>query len=613
MKLRRFTGRVGRLLGAGVWQLTIAPYSWATNVPELAVGSRLALRLGGDPAIYVANELMAFVRTLRGRLRLARALVILFRGLLLSTTILLAARVADLAFHLPINTWLPLILFLVIGWSVHLALHHVISPFEVARLVDRRLGLNAQVATAVEFTLDNHLDQPFARLQVRQATQRIRGIDPVRAIPFVLPPRDIRLFALAVVLYVATLIVGSLGSLTLPSAVQPIDSTVAKLATQEAQSPSPYVTVVASQLPAQTLTAAQAGSTPGSDFTAQANTLRQQYDSHAITQAQYQQQLQQLEQQIQQQSNASLAAQQALNSLATALKDNSATNDVSNALLSGNYPQATQSLRNLSQKLGQLSPQAQQQLGQQLQQAAASTQQTSPSISNSAAQTAQALQSGDQKGAAQAMQSLAQSVQQASDQIAAQSKLGQDLQSVQQQLGPNGSSAASQAQLNSSASQDNTGQQPGTNSNAQSNGAQSSSDANGQNSQPGNQSGTATGSLQGASGSTSTTTTIQQDGNGNSGGVGNGPGGPPLGAQQSALDVNGQKLTIIGKDSGSGTSTTTTGDRSVPVTSSDGSTIAGSGGGSTVASNVPIKVHDASNVVPLNRQSVVREYFSNGQ
>ncbi|HEX5416663.1 MAG TPA: hypothetical protein VFZ25_13410 [Chloroflexota bacterium] len=599
-----------------MWCVTIAPYCWSANVPELAVGSRLALRLSGDPTIYVANELMGVVQQFRARLRLARSLVILLRGGLLSVLILLLARFVDLAFNLPLEAWVPLVLFLVVGWSIHLALHHAISPFEVARLVDHRLGLNAQVATAVEHTLDNRLDKPFVRLQVRQATQRVRGIDPGRAIPLVIPARDIQLLALAIVLYAGTLVIGSLGSLGLPTAVQPIDAAVSSAATQSAQAPSAYVTVVSSQIPPQALATAQAGGVPGNDFAQQASALRQQYDSHAITQEQYQQQLQQLAQQIQQQSNASLAAQQALNSLASALKDNSSTNDVSNALLNGNYPQATEGLRNLSQQLGQLSPDAQQQLAKQLQQAAASTQQTDSDISKSAAAAAQSLQNGDQAQAAQSMQQLAQAVQQASDQIAAQSQLGQSLQDVQQQMS-GASSGTPQSQASPTSDQSGAAQQQqGTGADGQSSADQSSAASGDQGGQPGSQQGTDggsdSGSLAGASGSSSITS-IQQDGNGNSGGVGNGPGGPALGGQQNALDVNGQKLTIIGKDSGQGTTTTTTGDRSIPLTASDGSTIAGAGGAGGSASNVPIKVHDTSNAVPLNRQSVVREYFSNGQ
>jgi len=614
--LRRYTGKLGRMLGAGIWYVTIAPFCWAADVPDLAVGSRLNLRLNSDPTIYVANELMGVVQLLRGRLRLARSLIILLRGLLLSVIVLLAARFADMTFHLPLGAWVPLVLFFVIGWSIHLALHHAISPFEVARLVDRRLGLNAQVATAVEHTLDNHLDKPFVRLQVRQATQRVRGIDPGRAIPLVVPARDIRLLALAIAVYAATLIVGSLGSLGIPAAIQPIDAAVSSQATQEAQAPSPYVTVVASQIPPSALATAQAGGVPGSDFAQQASALQQQYQAHALTQEQYQQQLQQLAQQIQQQSNASLAAQQALNSLATSLKDSSATNDASNALLNGNYPKATEDLRNLSQQLGQLSPDAQKQLAQQLQQAAANTQQSDGNISQSAAAAAQALQQGDQTQASQSMQSLAQAVQQASNQIAAQSQLGQSLQDVQQQMnsansgsppGQSGDSSSGTPQSQAQQSQGASSQSP----------ADQGSSANGdQGGQPGGQqggdSGSTTGSLSGADGSSSVTS-IQQDGSGNSGGVGNGPGGPALGNQQSSLDVNGQKLTIVGRDSGKGTSTTTTGDRSVPLTSSDGSTIAGAGASGGSASNVPINVHDTSNAVPLDRQSVVREYFSNGQ
>jgi hypothetical protein len=107
----------------------------------------------------------------------------------------------------------------------------------------------------------------------------------------------------------------------------------------------------------------------------------------------------------------------------------------------------------------------------------------------------------------------------------------------------------------------------------------------------------------------STDSAIQSDPAGGSGGVGDQAGGHPLGAS-SALNVTGVKLTILGQSTGNGPKTTSAGDRTMPLTASDNGAISGMPSTGTVPSDIPINVHQDSNIVPLDRKPVVRDYFS---
>jgi hypothetical protein len=625
MGRQRLTRRIGNAISSGLWWATVAPYCWSTDLPRLGTPVPHSISLGGDLDHYPVTELLGRLLWFRSRLRLTRAVVIVLRGLTLGAALLLVAKAIELMTHQPMSAWLPLGVFLVVAWSVHLALHHTISPFDVARFVDKSEGLNAQLATAVEYTMRDRIDRPLARTQIRLATNRLRDVEPTRAIPLIIPWRDAQVLGVVVGLFLAGSAASSLG-LNEPRQASAIDAALAKQSGQVAQAPSAYVTMDATSLQFQTastpLSPAAAGANPLAN---QLNALQQQLTNQSVTPEQYQQELKQVQQQIQEQADQSLSTQQALNTLASALKDMSATQSVSDSLTQGNYQAASQQLSDLSKQLNQLSPDARQQLAQRLAQAAQQTQKTDPSISQSASSTASALQQGNQGQAAQGMQDLAQAVSQASNQVAQQSQLGQALSDVQQQLGDQSGSPGNPSQANpgSPGNPGNPANQPegagvGQASEQQganpqdANGTPGQTGAQGDAGSSGNGGPMAPGGLGDASMS-ATSSQIQQDlAAGTGGGVGNAAGAPPLSGAQQSLDVGGVKLTIVGKASAPGSSATSAGDRSDPLTASGNSTISGAGSSQAAASNIAINVHAESNDVPLDRKPVVREYFSNG-
>ncbi len=607
MAWRRLTGKVNRLIRDVAWWVMVGPFCAGTNLAALGAPAKRPLHLGGQSDQYPVTELLGRLWAFRNRVRFARSLLILPRGLVLCAVILLLAKAIQVASLRPTSAWLPLALFLVLGWAFHLAIHHEIPSFEVARLVDRRAGLNAQLATAVEYTLARRLDEPLVKTQIRMATGRIRELEPAEVVPLIWPGREVRMLAMVAVLYGAFTLIGSLG-LTVPRPPQALDAELAKLASQDPQAPSSYVTMdpTQAQLPAMTTTSDQ--------LVPQLKVLQQELASQSITPEQYQAQLADLQKQLQAEATQSLAAQQALNALAAALKDSSATHAVSDSLARGDYQQASAQLNDLSHQLDKLSPEARSQLASRLGQAAAQTQQLDSSISQSAGQASDALKQEDNARASQALQSLSSAVQQASSKITTQAQLGQALQEVQRGLNNQEQSSGPQESQpgqnpNDAISQSASSQQQPQQLASSSGDSQSSLDREMQTSSgPGSQDGSASS----ASGQPSSSQEIQQGQSGNSGGAGAGPGSNLLDSRPTPLDVGGVKLTITGQASGNGDDQTQAGDRSTPLTGADGSAISGGNSGATASSNVPINVHQESNVVPLEMKPVVREYFSNG-
>lgn len=613
MEWRRLARRFSRWVGDLRWWVTISPFCVWSDLPRLGARPDRPLTLGDSSDQYPTSELIGRLWAFRGRIRFARALLILPRSLVICGLILLVARATQILSQRPPSTWLFVSLFLILGWALHLTVHHEIPSFEVARLVDRRMGLHAQLATAVEYTLRQKFDQPLVRTQVRLATGRLRELDPEEVVPLVWPRGEARALAAIVVLYGALSLVGNLG-LNLPRTPQPIDVELATLANQQAQAPTQYVTVNANELPTQLQPATASGQVPQ-----QLKTLEQELKSQAITPAEYQARLQQLQKQLQEQASASLAAQQALNALAAAFKDSSTTRAISDSLARGDYQSAANQINDLSQQIEKLSPDAQAELASRLANASQQTERLSPTMSDSARQASDALRQGNSAQASQSLQSLAQSVQQASSQIQSQAQLGQALQQIQQNLGNQqgdgqnarpSSNEASGSPSDAGRSAEASGpagtaadpsQQFGTGPA----GAPSALDQQADSGAPGSldRAGSRTGQP-------AVSQQIQQAGS-NNGGAGSAPGSRLLDSKPTPLDVGGVKLTITGRASSTGNDQTQAGDRSMPLTGADGSTIAGSGGAARDSSNVPINVHQESNVVPLELKPVVRDYFSN--
>jgi hypothetical protein len=114
---------------------------------------------------------------------------------------------------------------------------------------------------------------------------------------------------------------------------------------------------------------------------------------------------------------------QALEALADALRDQSATRNTSAAIDQGDLPAAAESLRRLADQLPELSEEARQAVGQAMQQAAGNIGEGVPGLTDPLKQGAAALTEGNQSQAGQALDKLAAALEALTDlppEIAAQ-------------------------------------------------------------------------------------------------------------------------------------------------------------------------------------------------
>src|SRR5690348_17102830 len=96
MEWRRFYSEARGAVRLGIWWACVAPFCYASELVGLSPPGERPLRLGRDREPYPASELLSRLAGFRGRLRLARALVIVPRALLLATALLVLGRALDL-------------------------------------------------------------------------------------------------------------------------------------------------------------------------------------------------------------------------------------------------------------------------------------------------------------------------------------------------------------------------------------------------------------------------------------------------------------------------------------------------------------------------------------
>lgn len=550
----------------------LSPYVVGSELPHLSGSSFHPISFGSDELDGYRSELIASLSGFRRRLWINRSLVLLLRALLLGAALTLGATIAEQA-GLASFQWLlaNLGIVAVVGGLV-LIIWQRLSYFDVARVVDRQLGLKAQLGTAIEITRGNQ-PSPISRSQVRQATTIARRLEPSQAVAFRAPWRDLRLLVAVVT---CTALVTFLGQIGLRV---PVPDAASAMVIVEDPAPDTWYEVdpeVAADL------AREAQSPTG--LQALVQELRQQLDKNEITPQEYAAQVAAIEDQIRQQAEESARQQAALNSLADALSDSSATRSVAENLYRGAYAEAVQELADISQNTDRLSAQAQQELADRLSEAASRAAGSNSELASAAERAAEALRRGDGGGAQEALRDLASAMAEASQSVAPQSDLGQALQDLQEAQG-----LSDQMALGSSG--DPQEGAPGT---------QGGSEGGGQEQGSGQQGG-------------GRTTGPEGENSERGGGAGSGRGerivpyGP--GAQSTKPEITGNVLKITGKASNSGATIRADGSGPVPLTNPGAGTasVQGSGG---ARSTDPVTAIGENNYVPLEMKPVVKDYFS---
>lgn len=569
LRLAGWLARRSPVVASQVGRALLYPYTKGTELSSLSGDRVRPVRLGSDRFGGYTSELIATLISFRRRLWLYRSVVLGVRTGLLALVVAFLFYLLDLVGVLGLPVWLPYLLGTVALGGVALILGQHVSYLDVARVVDRQLGLKAQLGTAVELTLEGESTR-LARLQVRQATTIARRLSSPQAVSPRVPWRDLRLVGLVAFGILAVSVFDSFGL----RAAQADTISQAALDTLDPSLNSWY------ELDPQAAAERSMGAGSSSGLQSAVDKLKDQLDRKEISPLEYAQQVASVEQQIQQQAQDSARQEAALSDLARSLADTSSTRGIADSLNRGDYADAVRGLSDLAGQTGRLSEQARQDLADRLSEAARNAAGSNEALAQAADRAAQALRSGDSAGAEAALNDLATQVGQASEKIAPQSDLGAALAEAQNAQGQNGAGADGQP----GAGDASPGQgDPSTATGSQSPGGQDPATTSGTPGTSGTQ-GTGAGS---ASGNRITTDSPSQ----------------PL-----KPDVGGNVLRISGQTASGGSRVRSDTSATPPLTpSSAGTTMIQSGG--TRSSDPVVAVGEVNNV-PLDLRSIVRDYFT---
>jgi hypothetical protein len=501
-----------------------------------------------SPRLPQEGDLLRLLRRWRWQLGLERLAMAAVRGALASSLALIALSFAIWFSQTeaeidPALLWLsaaPLLAALVLSalrWP---------SRYLTAVTVDRRLGLEERLATALEQTQHGSRGR-FAALQLRDAVVHAQSTRSTRL------ALDARARNEALLL-IPALLLAAAAFVLVPRLPRPVPATppeaeaIAELsapADEQAQRAFPLDTPddAAAASPGRAQTAA-----PPADLAAR----------------------------VQQEQ----AERSALDKLAQALGNVSAGQPAATAIQQSDFNAARDQLQSLADDADQLSDAAKQQLARDLKQAAAATAQSDRALASSEQQASQALARSNYADQRQALRALADQVQRSGGRSVPADQLERDLGQLQQQT-----STASQPGAASSRGQTGPGQQ-GAGQSAQAAGNQGAADQGSAASGTG-QSGAGAGQQAGA-------------------GVGTGSDPDLYSSEPSRLETSGQKVEVptrLGSGPGARPADGTE-DQQVPDSTLSGRTTSELGQSQQTGQIAP-----EQNLVPGEQRSVVRGYF----
>ena len=591
------------------------PYTAGSQLLALSGSRSEPLSFRRDPLADYRSELLASLAGFRRRLWLYRSALLVLRGAVLAALAVLLLAVLDLFGVAHLNTWAAPVALATLAGGAFLAGAQRLSYFEVARVVDRQLGLKAQLGTAVQLTLAGSVTL-LGHAQVRQATTIARRIEPRQAIGSGFPGRDIRLLVSASAL-AAVISFASAAGLRAPL---PDATAAASLSSIENHQLNSWFEVD----PTTVSTGSDPRQSP-SDPRTRIDRLKEQLARSEITPLEYASKVAGIEEEARRQADLDNRQTTALGDLARALGDASSTRAVAESLTRGDYSQAAQDLASTSSHADSMSPEARKELADRLAQAARDMAGNSPSLSGAVDRAARALSSGDSAASREALADLASAVGQRPG-AADQTQTSADESAPPSDLAEAGIAPASAKQQPDAAdlspvggdrppSDNPTGDPtrlgqpsgPADLSPAGTRAAPSSSDlgANaGDN--PNGDLGASTILRSGSSGA--------GEAAGQGGGAGSGRGERIVtdGASTARrAEATGNVLRISGKASSAGQTVRSASPANAPLTSAGASTasVESSGG---PRSGVVVNTTSESNLVPLEMKPIVKDYFTVG-
>src|SRR5262245_22394115 len=569
------------------------PFTVGSDLRQVAADTRRPLTFSTQDADAIEAEVYSHLAPIKRRIWLQRALLLVVRAVVLVAGLVLAASLLNLI-RLPVGHELvELGAGVVSVWALLLIVRQRVTYAEAARVVDRRLDLGQTLGTAVEL-IHAGADGRLARLQLRRATDAVRRIESARAVPFRLPLRDLRMAAGLAVLallfsYLATL------NLTWPGGAPPPEQLASdpglELIDEAPTSPSVYE-------------GDPTGMYDPSLIDSSLDSYLTNLEGQNLSPEEMHQRIAEIQAQLAQRAEAANRQRDALNELADALSDSSATSDAAESIRRGDYQKAASQLTELGKQAGQLSQRAKTDLARRLNDAAQRVAQNNQDLANRMRKTAQALSQNDQGATEQSMSELGEGVNQA----------GEQLKALSDTSGPyDPSSMGDTSGHDPSSSGD-----PSQTSDLQSEGLDGLSNYEG--GMPSDEFGDAGGEglgdmsndalAPGAAAGQRSDAQGGQDSTG-SGGAGAGPGRDQYQAPgPNRAQTQGKLLELRGRPSEGGGSTVDDGDKVPLVSSSDGTIGAAVGAGARQAIVDPLSVRSEQNFVPWEKRQIIKDYFS---
>ncbi len=574
--------RFGRACLAGV----TFPFLIKSDLERYVGDSRHPLTFSGsDPNAFEA-EIYAHLVPIKRRIWLQRSMLLLFRAILLCAGIVLLDSLARSI--LPGLTRLALPVGCAIVGLIALAMivRQRVTYADAARVLDRKLGLNQVVGTAVELTA-NGIENRMARLQMHHAIEAVRRVESSEAIRFRLPMRDAKalgvvLIASMCVLYLSTL------SITWPGTIPAED-----LSTDPTLDLNGDYALNTSFFEGE-----------GGVSTLDPELFDRSFDEYRmglenLSPEELAQRLAEIQASMAQRAEALNRQRQALSDLADALSDSSTSSDISDSIRKGDYQKAASRLNELGKQAGQLSPRAKRDLAQRLNDAANKVGANNQDLANRMRRAAQQLAAGDDAAAQQALSELSDGVNQAGEQLQQNTNAGGSYDPSSMDAGGGSPSDLSAEGLGGLSDFQGAGE----------NGEMGDAFGSGFDSNDMRDS-MANGSGQGSPSKSDTSLSDPRNG---AAGAGSGPGGIDQNSTSSQLkkQAQGKLLELRGRPTNDGGSNEdTSGDRIPLVSSNDGSVTGSSGGNARSVIVDPLSVRGEQNFVPWEKRQIIKDYFS---
>ncbi|HEY3080026.1 MAG TPA: hypothetical protein VGM69_08980 [Chloroflexota bacterium] len=567
------------------------PFTVGSDLRQVAGDTRRPLTFSAQDADAIEAEVYSHLAPVKRRIWLQRALLLLVRAAVLVVGLVLAASLLSLI-KLPLQQEVVEIGAGVVGlWALLLIVRQRVTYAEAARVLDRRLDLGQTLGTAVEL-IHAGADGRLARLQLRRATDAVRRVESARAVPFRLPMRDLRTVAALGVLalvfsYLATLNIAWPGSA--PPADQLASDPGLELVDQAPTSPSVYE-------------GDPTGMFDPSLIDSSLDSYLTDLEGQNLSPEEMQQRIAEIQAQLAQRAEAANRQREALNGLADALSDSSATSDAAESIRRGDYQKAASQLSDLGKQSGQLSQRARADLAKRLNDAAQKVSANSSDLANRMRKTAQALSQNDQGATEQSMNELGEGVNQAGEQLKALSDTSGPYDPSQMGDTQGYDPTAAMSDLQNEALNGLSNYEGGTPPDEFSQGmGEGEGEGFGATPSDAQSPGAASQRSDAVGGQDST----------GSGGAGAGPGRD----QYQAPDPNrpqtqGKLLELRGRPSEGGSSRLDDGDKVPLVNSSDGSVGAAVGTAARQAIVDPLSVRSEQNFVPWEKRQIIKDYFS---